>query len=240
MTLSEPLKPWWILVGGRARLGRALAEDLSVDHRLVLTSSRPWDVQNDERTPWEKAARTFQWKAEDPSLVERMNQDLLALKAEGIALQGAVIVAGTFPEQAFGQWTQESLHQTWMRNLSFPLLAAQTIAAHLDEGACLQFLLDTAIHRPWLKRLPYSAAKSGLAAMVSGLAQTLAPRQRVVGHALGTALIAEHDDLDFLKKRSLLQRIGEPADLARAIRYAADSPYLTGEILTLDGGRRWI
>ena len=31
-----------------------------------------------------------------------------------------------------------------------------------------------------------------------------------------------------------------PEDLARALRYAAESPYLTGEILTLDGGTRWI
>ena len=73
-----------------------------------------------------------------------------------------------------------------------------------------------------------------------GLAQLLAPRVRVVGHALGTLLPAEGADAAFLAGRTLLKRIGEPADLCRAVRYAADSPFLTGEILTLDGGRRWV
>jgi len=75
---------------------------------------------------------------------------------------------------------------------------------------------------------------------VPGLAQLLAPRVRVVGHALGTLLPAEGSDPAFLAERTLLKRIGEPADLCRAVRFAAASPFLTGEILTQDGGRQWL
>jgi NAD(P)-dependent dehydrogenase (short-subunit alcohol dehydrogenase family) len=87
--------------------------------------------------------------------------------------------------------------------------------------------------------MPYSAAKAGLAALVPTLARLLAPRVRVVGHAIGTVLPDEEHDPAFLAERSLLKRLGSPEDLVRALRYAAESPYLTGEILTLDGGRRW-
>jgi pteridine reductase len=62
---------------------------------------------------------------------------------------------------------------------------------------------------------------------------------RVVGHALGAILPAEGSDAVFLAEQTLLKRLGTPADLCRAVRFAADSPFLTGEILTLDGGRRW-
>ena len=41
--ISRNDRPCWVLVGGRRRLGRALAEDLARDHDLVLTSSEPWD-----------------------------------------------------------------------------------------------------------------------------------------------------------------------------------------------------
>ena len=99
--------------------------------------------------------------------------------------------------------------------------------------------MDTAIHRPWLRRLPYSAAKAGLASLVPGLARQLAPDLRVVGHALGAILPAGDAEAAYLADRTLLQRTGDPADLCRAVRYAAESPFLTGEILTLDGGRRW-
>jgi len=112
------------------------------------------------------------------------------------------------------------------------------MAPALRDGGCLQIILDIAIEQPFLKRLPYSAAKAGLAALVPGLARLLAPRLRVVGHALGTVLPAPGTDPADLAERSLLKRVGEPADLARALRFAADSPYLTGAILTLDGGTR--
>ncbi len=164
-----------MLVGGRRRLGRALAEDLARDHDLVLTSSRPW-----EEAAWveglSKTARiqTLEWSAEDPNLVSRMMADLDTLGSAGWVISGAILVAGTFPEGPFGSWTPEALEATWRTNLGFPLLCAQALAPRLEPGSCLQILLDTAIHRPWLRRLPYSAAKAGLASLVPGLARQLA------------------------------------------------------------------
>ncbi|MDP1830569.1 MAG: SDR family oxidoreductase [Geothrix sp.] len=231
----------WVLVGGRRRLGRALAEDLARDHDLVLTSSGPWEGETwVEGLSGTARIRTLQWDAESPELVSRMMADLDTLEAEGWVISGAVLLAGTFPEQPFGTWTAEGLDATGRMNLAFPFLCAQALAPRLSEGACLQILLDTSIHQPWLQRLPYSAAKAGLAALVPGLAQLLAPKIRVVGHALGTLLPAEGSDAGFLADRTLLKRLGEPADLCRAVRFAADSPFLTGEILTMDGGRRWM
>jgi len=231
----------WVLVGGRQRLGRALAEDLARDHDLVLTSSESWGGESwVEDLAKTAQIRTLQWDAGSPDLVSRMMADLDTLQAQGWVISGVVLLAGTFPEGPLGTWTPEVLEATWRMNLSFPFLCAQALAPHLAEGACLQLLLDTSLHHPWLKRLPYSAAKAGLASLVPGLAQLLAPRVRVVGHALGTLLPAEGADATFLASRTLLKRVGEPADLCRAVRYAADSPFLTGEILTLDGGRRWV
>ena len=133
----------------------------------------------------------------------------------------------------------KELEDIWRVNLSFPMLCAQAVAPRLADGGCIQFLLDTSIHRPFLKRLPYSASKSGLASLVPGLAQLLAPRLRVVGHAIGTALPDGTSDPGWLASLSLLKRNGTPADVARSLRFAAESSYLTGETITLDGGRRW-
>jgi NAD(P)-dependent dehydrogenase (short-subunit alcohol dehydrogenase family) len=239
--ISQNGRPCWVLVGGRRRLGRALAEDLARDHDLVLTSSGPWDDETWVADLSKRARiRTLRWDAENPELVSRMTADLDALAADGWVLSGAVLLAGTFPKNPLGTWTPDLLEATWRLNLGFPFLCAQALAPRLSQGSCLQILLDTSIHRPWLKRLPYSAAKAGLATLVPGLAQLLAPRVRVVGHALGAVLPAEGSDAAFLAERTLLKRLGDPADLCRAVRFAADSPFLTGEILTQDGGRRWV
>jgi pteridine reductase len=168
-----------------------------------------------------------------------MMADLERLGAEGIRFQSAVLVAGTFPEQPFGSWTSASLQDTLAVNLAFPMLAAQALAPWIQDLGSLQLILDTAIHRPMQQRLPYSAAKAGLATLVPGLARLLAPRIRVAGHALGVMLPDEASSPDTLAELNLLKRNGTPEDLLRALRYVAESPYLTGEILTLDGGRRW-
>lgn len=227
-TDGERQRPKWLLAGGRSRLGRILAEILAQDHDLVLTSSRSWEGEAWAET---LGATRLVWDAHDPSVQARMEADLA-----GLSLDGAVILAGSFPEQSFGSWTVEGLEETWRVNQGFPLLVAQAVAPRLNEGACLQFIVDAAIHRPFLKRLPYTAAKAGVAALVPGLARALAPKARVVAHALGTALPGDHDDVDALKAATLLRRIGTPEDLARALRYAAESSYLTGQVLTLDGG----
>lgn len=239
----KTVKPWWILVGGRRRLGRELALALAPDHNLVLTGASSWDGE----THWiselakQTQVRCLVWDASNPALVPTMMADLAALGTAGIQPNCAVLVAGSFPKEPLGTWDPAGLEATWRLNLTFPLLAAQVLAPALADGACLQLLLDTAIHKPFLQRLPYSVAKTGLAALVPGLARLLAPRVRVVGHALGTVLLAEHDaDPAWLAAHSLLQRLGTPEDLARALRFAADSPYLTGEILTLDGGTRLV
>lgn len=240
--MSRTGRPGWVLVGGRRRLGRILAEDLARDHDLVLTSSQAWVGEEAwlEGLSGRTRVQALRWDAEDPDLVPRMMADLEELADRGWRISGAVILAGGFPEQPLGGWASQDLEATWRLNLTFPFLCAQALAPRLVEGSCLQLLLDTSLHRPWLNRLPYSAAKAGLAVLVPGLAQVLAPRVRVVGHALGTLLPAEGSQADFLAGRTLLKRLGEPADLVRAIRYAAESPFLTGEILTLDGGRRWV
>lgn len=230
-------RPRWIVVGGRRRLGAALARDLARDHDLVVTSSRPWDgdagVAELAKTTEVEA---WHWDARDPRMGSRIMADLERLEGRGLRLDGAVVLAGDFPESPLGSWSEESLESVWRLHLTFPFLVAQSLASHLAPGACLQWVLDAAIHRPLLKRLPYSAAKMAQGALVTGLARMLAPDLRVVGHALGTLLPDAGSDADVLASRTLLQRNGTPEDLARAVRYAAASPHLTGEILTLDGG----
>jgi NAD(P)-dependent dehydrogenase (short-subunit alcohol dehydrogenase family) len=234
-------RAWWIILGGTKRLGLALAQQLAKKYNLVLTSSRTNGVGS---TPYKLSSSTdirqLHWDATDPKLALRMMTDLEALRGDGICLGGAIFVAGIFPHTPFGSWELTELQQTWQVNLSFPFLAAQSLAPHLREGSCMQFILDTCIHRPWLSHLPYSATKLGLTSLVHGLARLLAPNIRVVGHAIGTMLPDDASDEISLKDKTLLKRLGSPEELCSALEFAAASPFMTGEILTLDGGQRWV
>jgi pteridine reductase len=231
-------KPWWIIVGGRRRLGRALAELLAFDYNLVLTSSTPWAMESDwmESLSQKTNLRYFVWDAESPDLVLTIDANLALLSSEGIVLSCAVLASGTFQEDIFGQWDYENLAKNWQINLTFPLLVAQGLSNYLVQDGCIQVLLDTSVYKPFLKRMPHSMAEHGLKGMVVGLASLLAPKIRVVGHVLGTVFSNSETDPAWLVDRSLLRKLGSVNDLERVLRFAADSPYLTGAIIALDGG----
>ena len=87
----------------------------------------------------------------------------------------------------------------------------------------------------------YCASKAALARLTECLALELAPRVRVNAVAPGTVLWPEA--YGPARRRQLAARIplgraGTPLDVAEAVRYLAEAPYVTGALLPVDGGRR--
>jgi pteridine reductase len=129
-------------------------------------------------------------------------------------------------------------------NLRAPLLLAQAAAPHLAiaRGAIVN-ITDIHAERP-LKNYPlYCAAKAGLAGLTRALALELGPDVRVNGIAPGPILWPEDGSFDAAAQarvvsRTPLKRNGEPSDIARTVLFLlADAPYVTGQILAVDGGR---
>src|SRR2546430_2273562 len=60
---------------------------------------------------------------------------------------------------------------------------------------------------------------------------------REAARALGAVWPPEGMAADRLAKRIPLRCIGTPEDVARAVAFLAKEPFITGEILTVDGGR---
>jgi pteridine reductase len=92
--------------------------------------------------------------------------------------------------------------------------------------------------------LLYSVAKAGLVALTKGLAQEMAPQVRVNAIAPGVIVWPESADwMDEEQRRrivahTLLKREGEPDDIARTAAFLiSDAPYITGQIIAVDGGR---
>ncbi|MGO9515287.1 MAG: pteridine reductase [Steroidobacteraceae bacterium] len=128
-------------------------------------------------------------------------------------------------------------------NLRAPLFLAQAAAPSLAKRRGLIInIIDIHGLRP-LKGYPvYSAAKAGLAMLTRSLARELGPEIRVNGIAPGPVLWPENDMDEDLKReiigKTALKRPGSPQDVARtALFLAKDAPYITGQIIAVDGGR---
>ena len=151
--------------------------------------------------------------------------------------------ASTFYPTSVGKITRAAWDDLMGSNLRAPLFLAQAAAAHLarQRGLIIN-VVDIHGLRP-LKGYPvYSIAKAGLAMLTRSLARELGPDVRVNGIAPGPVLWAEHDLDDGMKReiigKTALKRTGSPQDIARtALFLIRDAPYITGQIIAVDGGR---
>ena len=128
-------------------------------------------------------------------------------------------------------------------NLRAPLFISQEAAPHLakSQGAIVN-IVDIHAERPLKGYSVYSIAKAGLAALTRSLALELAPQVRVNGVAPGAIAWPEDGQFDPEERRRILAttplgRVGSPEDIAQAVHFLACAPYVTGQILAVDGGR---
>ena len=129
-------------------------------------------------------------------------------------------------------------------NLKAPLFLSQAAAPHLKSVAgCIVNITDIHAERPLKNYVVYSIAKAGLAGLTRSLARELGPEVRVNAVAPGPIAWPEDGSFDEVTRQrvishTLLKRIGEPDDIARAVYYLiAEAPYVTGQIIAVDGGR---
>jgi len=151
--------------------------------------------------------------------------------------------ASSFYATPVGTITESQWDDLLGTNLKAPLFLSQAAAPALraSEGLILN-IVDIHGLRP-LKGFPvYSPAKAGLVMLTHALARELAPQVRVNAIAPGPVLfpetgLTEEKKADIIG-RTLLKRRGSPQDIAKAALYfAADAPYVTGQVLAIDGGR---
>lgn len=86
----------------------------------------------------------------------------------------------------------------------------------------------------------YSISKSGVNSLTRSLALELAPDIRVNGVAPGAIIWATNEEQkarEEIISKIPLKKIGEPNDIAEAVLFLAESNYITGQTLNVDGGR---
>jgi pteridine reductase len=172
--------------------------------------------------------------------LERLAND--AKKAWG-GIDVLVNNASTFYPGAVGEVTEPQWDELMGSNLKAPFFLAKFLAATLTENkGCIVNIVDMHAERG-LKDYPvYSIAKAGLAAMTKVLAKELGPNVRVNGVAPGAILWPENElsvqDKEEILQRVALKRSGEAVDIAKAVLFLIkDADYITGQIITVDGGR---
>lgn len=249
MTRSEharSLEGHWALVTGAAkRIGAAIATTLHEAGANVaihyFSSREPAETLAGElnaRRPG--SAFTAGADLRDAAALARM---LAAVVERTGRLDVLVNNASNFYPTPLGTITDEQWHDLIDSNLKAPLFLSQAAlpALRAARGVIVN-IVDVHAQRPLRDHPVYGAAKAGLAMLTRSLAKDLGPDIRVNGVAPGAILWPEHGMPEELRrsiiKQTALKRAGEPDDIARTVLFLVrDAPYVTGEIIAVDGGR---
>jgi pteridine reductase len=239
-----------LITGGAKRIGAVITRTLhAAGARVIVHCNRSRAEAED------LAAELNGVRAKSAAVVQG---DLLALNAlKGLVVQaasmfgtldGLVNNASTFYATPIGSISEDHWNELIGANLQAPLFLAQAAAPYLrqNRGAIVN-IVDIHAERPLKDFAVYSIAKAGLAGLTRSLAIELGPDIRVNGVSPGAIMWpdnADHfkpDEQQRIVDQTPLRRVGSPQDVAGAVKFLMfDAPFVTGQILAVDGGRNGV
>jgi len=234
-----------LVTGAARRIGAAIARRLHAAGANVVLHYRGGEA--------DAVALEAELNAARAKSATRVKADLLApiapralviatLERFG-ALDLLVNNASTFYPTALGSIEGGHWEDLVGSNLRAPLFIAQEAAPQLRKGrGAIVNVADIHAERPLKGYLLYSVAKSGLVALTRALALELAPEVRVNAVAPGAIAWPEDGQFEPQERERIvastpLGRLGSPEEIARAVHFLASAPFITGQVLAVDGGR---
>jgi pteridine reductase len=234
-----------LVTGAARRIGAAIARRLHAAGASVVIHYRGAEAEAAKLEAELNAARA--------GSALKLKAELLAPIAPRALVGGAVdrfgrldlLVnnASAFYPTALGEIEPAHWDDLVGSNLKAPLFLSQEAAPRLAKslGAIIN-VVDIHAERPLAGYAVYSIAKAGLAALTRSLALELAPAVRVNGVAPGAIAWPEDGQFEPAERSRIvattpLARIGTPEDIAQAVEFLACAPFVTGQILAVDGGR---
>jgi len=241
-----PLEGKAVLITGAARrVGAAIARTLQAAGANVMIHYR--------KSGDEAHALSHELNSLRGGSVALVKGDLLDIKRLGNLVETTIRTFGqldvlinnasTFYATPLGEITEDHWDDLLGTNLKAPLFLAQAAAPALraTRGLVLN-IADIHGMRPLRRYTTYSVAKAGLIMLTRSLARELGPQARANAICPGPVMWPE-DRTDRALQRKIIERTqlkrpGSPEDVARAALFlCAEAPYVTGQILAVDGGR---
>lgn len=231
-----------LVTGGARRLGRAFSIGLAAAGARVVVNYNASAEEAAEVVTWIQAAGGEAVAVQaDVSRMEDVRRLVEETRRAFGGLDVLVNSASLFERAPFADISEEAFDRVLAVNLRGPFFLSQQAAPLLaDGGGCIVNILDLSAVQAWPSFAHHAVSKAGLAHLTRVLARALAPDVRVNAIAPGTVLPPEGyggEDYAGGADRRLVPREGRPGDAVDALLWLLRSEFVTGQILTVDGGR---
>jgi pteridine reductase len=231
-----------LVTGAGRRVGRALAVALGARGMHVIVHYHASSAGADETARLivraGGSAESMRADLGDTAEAERLIDAAVAARG---SLDLLVNSAAVMLRTPLGETTTEQWDSMFALNLRAPYFLSQRAAPALRAArGNIVNIADLAALETWPAYVPHGLTKASVVQMTRALARVLAPDVRVNAIAPGVVLLPEgwsEEDAERLRVTTPLGRIGSPEDVAGAMLYLLDADFVTGEVITVDGGR---
>ncbi len=231
-----------LITGGAHRLGKALALAFAREGaHIVITYNRSAAAASATREEIQRlgvSALDLGCDQADPNQIQSV---LEQIRARFGRLDGLINSAANFQEMSFWEASPDGWDAVLDVNTRGPFFFTQAAARLMTEkgGGAVINILDESALAPGRKYAIHGVSKNALWMVTRMSALALAPAVRVNAILAGAVLIP--DGWEEERWRSLdahipLQRTGTPQDVCQAALFLMSAGYVTGALLTVDGG----
>jgi NAD(P)-dependent dehydrogenase (short-subunit alcohol dehydrogenase family) len=231
-----------LVTGAAKRIGRSVALRLASEGADVIVNYRS-SKANAEEVVTQISATGRRAMAVRADVAKRT--DVLALFAtvekEFGRLDVLVNNAGMFFPAKFEELSEAQWDAILDANLKSQFLCSQTAAPMLrrsGQGRIVNFASLGGL-LAWPAYTHYCVSKAGVIMLTRCLARALAPEITVNAVAPGTISFpgdAPEITQDFIR-RAPMGRTGGPQDIDDAVMFLIQAPFITGQVIVVDGGR---
>lgn len=225
-----------IVTGAGKRVGREIAEALVADGWSVVGQVH----HSADDIP--RGVTKVVADLEDPGCAEA----IFGAAAQLPPVRLLVNNAARFAWDGFGEFEPREFAAHMSVNVRAPLILIERFASdqQASEDSLVVNLLDSKLAAPNPDYLSYTLSKHALAGLTELAARALARRGiRVNGIAPGLMLRSSgqsEENFEAMHADNPLKRGVEPADVVGAIRYLIGARCVTGEVLVIDSGQRFL
>ena len=219
-----------LLTGGGSGLGLEIVKYLKEKIPLVVL---------DQALPKkQEGVAYFPCDVCDPNSLKVVKEKL---SSENKRISLLINNVGLFVEKSFLETDYEEWQNILQANLHSSFLVTKTFYENLTPQACLIFVSSGLSLMPEPNAIAYSTAKAALNMFTKCLSLELAPK-RVLALAPGPVQLGEEEKCPLKEKYDYrlfnpMKRFAMGEEIARMIWFIyQEAPYLTGTILSLDGG----
>jgi pteridine reductase len=244
--MSNQTYPIVLITGAARRIGAAIATFLHARQYNIIMH-----FHHSTNAARQLAQRLNDLRPDSVSLVcadLTASEDLSIIEqhvAQQGCLHGLIHNASLFYPTPVAEASVTQWDELFACNVKAPFFLSKLLAPYLaDSLGCIVNITDIHGEKP-LKDYPiYSMTKAALLMQTQSLARELAPKIRVNAVSPGPTLWPEEagnmlneQQRQILIERTVLKRLGHPDNIAQAVWHCLSNDYLTGQVITVDGGR---